>query len=234
MIHARGARCIAPLRASDFYWKCSAIRSAGLNARWFGCPKIFGIFFSFHRTHYAFGLRTLSVTDCPVWSSKNAVELDGNRFVWRRFWQGKWWKKPKKEGEIVDKNYSYRPVLLPVFPAAAQNLEPEFFTILAKLGLNVVIVCFRADLQSPIWKYDRLKKTLDDELKGAKAGQYDSTYYAKGAIYHFFHATNLGKAMTQLKASLETRGLLEITKILHAETPQELRVWYPPTAELIE
>ena len=30
------------------------------------------------------------------------------------------------------------------------------------------------------------------------------------------------------------RGLLEITTIFHVETADDLRVWYPPTAELVK
>jgi hypothetical protein len=125
-------------------------------------------------------------------------------------------------------------VPFPIEWAAAENLMPSFFGILAKLGLEVLVVRFKADGGSPIWQHARIEDDLDRELKSIQAGQFDSSFYATGEIYHFFHVSDLGKAMQQLKASLAARGLLEITTLLHAETAQELRVWYPATAELIK
>jgi hypothetical protein len=117
--------------------------------------------------------------------------------------------------------------------AARDNLTPYFFGILAKLGLNVLIVKFDAHLESPIWKHPGIEIVLDQELQTAQAGQYDSAVYILGSNWFFFHVNDLGKAMQTIKACLAARSLLEITTLLHAETAQELRVWYPATAELI-
>ena len=118
--------------------------------------------------------------------------------------------------------------------AAAEHFDQKFFDTLAKLGLNVVLVSFKAGLDSPIWDHPGIEENLLRELKSVHAGQFDSSAYDEGVITHFFHVSDLAKAMQQLKASLEARGLLKITTILHAETPQELRQWYPPTADLLK
>jgi hypothetical protein len=119
--------------------------------------------------------------------------------------------------------------------AAAENLSPEFFAILAKLGLEILIVRFQSANDSPIWEHDGIERELERELQFIKAGQFDSSYFPLGMQWHFFHvpAKRLGKAAQQVKSALAARGLLEISTIYHAETPREWRVWYPATAEVL-
>jgi hypothetical protein len=124
-------------------------------------------------------------------------------------------------------------IAVPIELAAAENLQPFFFATLAKLGLEVVIVRFKAGQSSPIWQYPEIERDLEKELQSAHAGQFDSEFYTPGARWFFYHVSDLAKAMQVLKATIESLGLLEITTLLHAETAQELRVWYPSTAELV-
>jgi hypothetical protein len=121
----------------------------------------------------------------------------------------------------------------PIEWAAMENLTPAFFRILATLRLEVLVVRFQASGDSPIWEHNGIERDLEWDLQSVQAGQFDAGFYITGALYHFFHVNDLAKAMRQLKASLAARGLLEITTLLHAETAHELRVWYPPTAELV-
>lgn len=132
--------------------------------------------------------------------------------------------------------YLNSPKRLPpdISTAAAENLTPEFFAILDTLGVNLLIVRFEAGRGSPIWEHVGIESELERELRAVHAGQFDSSFFTLGAQFHFFHVTDLGKAMQQLKASLERRGLLAITTIMHAESADDLRVYWPPTAELVE
>jgi hypothetical protein len=116
----------------------------------------------------------------------------------------------------------------PIGFAAAQNLSREFFAVLDGLGLEVVIVQFQAGKESPLWKHPKFEEDLDAELRAVRAGAYDSSAYGEGSFLHFFHVSNLGKAMQTLKASIEARGLLPITTILHGESHDSLRIYYPP------
>jgi hypothetical protein len=119
--------------------------------------------------------------------------------------------------------------------AAADNLTPEFFAILAGLGLEIMVVSFRADKDSPIWAHDRIERELERELQSIHAGQFDASYFPFGWQFHFFHVstTALGKAGQQIKSFLAARGLLEISTLYHAETALEWRVWYPAKAEVL-
>jgi hypothetical protein len=122
---------------------------------------------------------------------------------------------------------------MPIELAAAENLSPSFFADLSKLGLQVVIVRFSAANDSPIWKNTGIEQVLGEELEAVRAGQFDASFFVLGAQWHFYHVSDLARAMQQLKASIEARGLLPITTLMHAETAQELRVWFPATAELV-
>ena len=77
---------------------------------------------------------------------------------------------------------------------------------------------------------------MEKELLSVKAGSFDSEFYSPGARWFFYNVgkSKLGLAAQQIKAALAARGLLEITTILHVETSADLRVWYPPTAELVK
>jgi hypothetical protein len=118
--------------------------------------------------------------------------------------------------------------------AAADNLTPEFFSVLNKLGLQVLIVRLDASKDSPVWENVGIESELEQELQAIHAGQFDSSFFTMGAQLHFFHVADLGKAMEQLKASLARRGLLAITTLMHAESAGDLRVYWPPTAQLVE
>lgn len=119
--------------------------------------------------------------------------------------------------------------------AAAENLTAEFFAILAKLGLEIVIVRFQAGNDSAIWTHGGIERELELELQSIKGGQFDSSYFPPGQQFHFFHvrAAELGNAMRLIKVALAARGLLEISTLYHAETALEWRVWYPATAEVL-
>lgn len=132
--------------------------------------------------------------------------------------------------QTVSKN----PVIaVPIELAAAENLSPFLFNTLSTLGLEVVVVRFKAGQGSPIWDHPGIERNLERELQSAGAGQFDSEFYTNDAWWLFYHVSDLAKAMQLLKTSLEARGLLGITTILHAESAHELRVWYPATAELV-
>lgn len=120
--------------------------------------------------------------------------------------------------------------------AAADNLSPAFLLILEQIGFEVVIVRFQALNSSPIWKHAGLEKDLEKELQAIEGGAFDSESYSPGARFFFFHVakSKLGAAVQQIKTALAARGLLEITTIFHVETADDLRVWYPPTAELVK
>ena len=118
-------------------------------------------------------------------------------------------------------------------PAAADNLTPEFFRILTVLGLELVavrLVASGSGFNVPTAVADE----LGNELAKIGAGQLDSSAYAPGEWWIFFHASDLAKAIETLKTSLAARGLLKISTILHAESAQNFCVWYPPTAAAIE
>jgi hypothetical protein len=118
--------------------------------------------------------------------------------------------------------------------AASENLMPEFFAILAKLGLQIVGVHFTAAIDSPIWEHDHIELDLDRALQAVKAGQFDSSYYTLGAQYHFYHVSDLAKAVHALKAALDACGLLKITTIYHAESADEWITYFPGTAQTIK
>jgi len=132
------------------------------------------------------------------------------------------------------KSLPKKPIIaVPIELAAAENLSPFLFNTLSTLGLEVVIVLFKAGQGSPIWDHPGIERNLERELQSAGAGQFDSEFYTNGARWLFYHVSDLAKAMQLLKTNLEARGLLEITTLLHAESAHELRVWYPATAELV-
>ena len=118
--------------------------------------------------------------------------------------------------------------------AAAENLSPEFLLMLAALGFEVLIVRFQALHDSPVWEHPGIELVLEKELIAIEAGNFDSEFHSPGARWFFFHVGELGKAMAQIETTLAALGLLEITTLFHVETAQELRVWYPPTAELVK
>lgn len=118
--------------------------------------------------------------------------------------------------------------------AAAQNVVPEVFDMLSALGLAVVIVVFENIKQGhPSMNHGNLAEKLGRELQEARAGEYDSTAWLPEQHWHFYHGTDLPKAIATLKAGLERRGLLRYAKIFNAESPTELMTWWPPTAEKI-
>lgn len=116
--------------------------------------------------------------------------------------------------------------------AALENLRPELFAILDRLGLQVVLVLIQAELGSPVWAFPKIGKDLGAELQSAEAGHFDSDTFFPGEILLVFQSNRLAKAMTTLKASLDARSLLSISTLLHVEAPGEIRVWFPASAEL--
>jgi len=125
---------------------------------------------------------------------------------------------------------SQKPVLqVPPEIAAAENLTPYFFATLARLGLQVVAVRLQAGPSSPALNHPEIERELEQELRAAGVGQFDSDFYDGGARWFFYHirAADLGNAMRILKDGLASRGLQSTAALLHVETPSELRVWWP-------
>jgi len=122
----------------------------------------------------------------------------------------------------------------PIEIAAADNLSPEFFEVLSKLGQQIVIVRLASEIDSPVWEHTPIELNLDRALQAVQAGSFDSSYFTLGEQYHFFHVSDLAKAMQALKSELDERGLLKISTIYHAETPDEWVVWFPGTAERLD
>ena len=121
-----------------------------------------------------------------------------------------------------------RPVLqVPPEIAAAENLSPFYFATLARLGLQVVAVRVPIGPSCPASNFPNLGTDLEQELRAAGVGQFDSEFYTEGIRWLFYHVSDLGKAIRTLKAGLESRGILPTATILHVETPSELRVWWP-------
>lgn len=115
--------------------------------------------------------------------------------------------------------------------AADENLSPEFFSILQKLGFELVLVRFAAGPESPVWNFPGIEAELGAALAAAKAGHHDSTAYESGFVVHYFYisgSARLATALQTLKAAIEARGLLPITTILHGENHDALRIYYPP------
>ena len=124
--------------------------------------------------------------------------------------------------------------------AALQNLTPAWYGIFDKLGLNVVLVTFDTQRASPIHSHPQIEISLGLELQQVGAGFYDSSFYpgchdlnCSGSVWHFFHAHDLGAAMSRLKSQIAVRGLLPITNIVHAEECDQLRAWWSYEPESI-
>ena len=145
-------------------------------------------------------------------------------------------RKFKKTGAVAvatKKKYinSPKPPVPSVNIAAAENLSPEFFANLQKLGFELVIVRFQAGRDSDIWNHPGIETELDAALQLVKVGQHDSSAYETGAFFHFFHIWGtkcLGVAVKTLVRALDARGLLPITTILSGESHDSMRVYYPP------
>lgn len=128
--------------------------------------------------------------------------------------------------------------LPPFYAAAMANIDPVWFKRFEKLGVHVVLLHILSGPESPVHGHPELEKALGLELQEIAAGYYDSSHYPgalnpedSGFTWHFFHCTDLAKAMTRLKAQLEVRGLLNVCSIFHSEGPGEFRCWwsYDPT-----
>jgi hypothetical protein len=117
---------------------------------------------------------------------------------------------------------------------AAENLQPAFFGTLTRLGISVVVLIFEGiNHRHPIFQHAEVEEELGCELQEAKAGRFDSVFHHHDERWIFFHARDLAKSVRTLKATLERYGLLCYAKIAVAESPNELSVWYPPTAKRI-
>lgn len=117
--------------------------------------------------------------------------------------------------------------------AAAQHFNPKWADALEQLGLDVLEVCFQARPDSAVWQHPNLAQRLGEELDAAGLGKLDSETYSPGLIMCFFHTKHWGRAMEQIKATCDQRGLLGITVILHAESSKEWRMWWPEKAPLL-
>jgi hypothetical protein len=131
-----------------------------------------------------------------------------------------------------------KPLPPPIELAAAENLAPTFFTMLQKLGFELVIVHLQVAPTPRVFPdAEEIPSYLQIKLQKIRAGQFDSSYFPIGSHYHFFHVTrsDLGRAMQALKSGLDARELLPITTLFHAETVSEWRKWFPgDTAEMVE
>lgn len=114
--------------------------------------------------------------------------------------------------------------------AVAENLNPEVFKSLQFIGVEVVIVRFSSPTNWPIRQGDGIESVLESELIRVSAGQYYASDYLENCVFHVFHVftKRLGAALTALKAAVEARGLLPVTTILHGESHESLRIYYPP------
>lgn len=117
--------------------------------------------------------------------------------------------------------------------SAAENLSPAVFATLEKLGQKILIVTFTWADKPEITARMHCGEELGELLALARAGQYDSSFYDVGWLWHFFYSKHLGKALPILRDAIAERGLLEFATILQAEEHNKLCVWYPPTAEQI-
>lgn len=138
----------------------------------------------------------------------------------------------KEHMEKHQKTKSPSKIPMPIELAALQNLQPMFFKALATVGLEVLIVRFKAEKDSRIWFHDDIATAIGEELSGLEAGHFDSSFFPLGAQWHFYQVdrSRLGIAMRRIKDCLAARGLLDISQIFHAESAEILREWYPGTA----
>jgi hypothetical protein len=118
--------------------------------------------------------------------------------------------------------------------AALQNHSEEYQSILEKLGLQLLVVRFEGDAGSPVWTHPDVGENIGAELDASGAGSFDSSHMAFGSLFCNFHVAHLAKALGVLKRALESRGLLGCSTILHAETEAGWRVYFPPTASLLD
>lgn len=114
--------------------------------------------------------------------------------------------------------------------AVAENLSPEFFKTLQAIGIEVVIVRFNPIGDCPHREWEGIEFVLEAELIRVSAGQYYASDYLDNCVFHIFHVftKRLGKALVALKAVIAARGLLKIATVLHGESHESLRIYYPP------
>lgn len=119
--------------------------------------------------------------------------------------------------------------------ASLQNLTEKWHGIFTRLGLNVLIVQFSTRTDSPAHAHPKIEEALGLELQQIQAGYYDSSWYCfQGAsVWHFFHCSDLAKAMNHLKAQLATRGLLKACNIMNAERHDRLCLWHSSDPECV-
>ena len=122
----------------------------------------------------------------------------------------------------------------PINLAAAENLNPEVFATLSKLGVSIVIVFF-GDVKEghPATNRGPIQDKLGRDLEGASAGEYHSTFLHPTQRWFIYHVWDCGKGIAALKAGLGKRGLLEYARIFTVEADGALLTWYPATAERI-
>jgi hypothetical protein len=127
-------------------------------------------------------------------------------------------------------------ISMPIELAALQNLQPSFFKTLTTLGLDVVIVRFKAEKDSIVWRHDTIATDIGNEMAVLEAGHFDSSFFPLGAQWHFYQVdrAKLGAAIHRIKETLAERGLLEISGIYHAESAEILREWFPGSAAEID
>ncbi|MEI6194286.1 MAG: hypothetical protein WCS42_08140 [Verrucomicrobiota bacterium] len=119
---------------------------------------------------------------------------------------------------------------LPLEVAAAANLTPEFVLMLGTLGFEILVVRFQALHDSPIWEHEGIERELQMDLQTIGAGHLDASCPTPGALWHFFHVSDLVKALAAIKARLAALGLLDVATLIHAATAQDLRVCWPVPA----
>ena len=115
---------------------------------------------------------------------------------------------------------------------ALQNFDTEFQELLERFGGSVVIVAFDSKTDSPVWKINNIAQTLAAELQ--PAGRFDSCVVRGEFYFCCYHMFDLPVALLTLKQSLESRGLLDLARILVGEPDNKgFRVYWPATAELV-
>jgi len=109
---------------------------------------------------------------------------------------------------------------------ALNNFSPGWQKLLQQLRCDIVLVIFAAPPLGPIWSHPQIGESLGAELTQAGAGQHDSSGLNDGSQFHFFHVSDLGKAVGVLKHQIQIRGLLPFTHLLHRELPNAWRCYW--------
>lgn len=116
--------------------------------------------------------------------------------------------------------------------ATWDNFTEYFLKTLSILGLDAVLVTFKAGEGSPVFNHPDIAQELEKELKAIEAGQFDVSYFPDGYHWHIYHVdkTKLAAAMKRFKDAIAARELLPITRLFHVEDHTSMQEWWPGNA----